>query len=73
MKDKKKKEDPVSTDEIIKSLASIIKNGMKLGNMTEKQQKEFEHDTSFSAKLPGYRHCIFTSNSPYERQKSVHH
>ena len=42
MTDKKKKEESVSTDEMIKSLANIIKNGMKLGRMTESEQKEFE-------------------------------
>ncbi len=42
MTDKKKKEESVSTDEMVRSLANIIKNGMKLGRMTEKQQSDFQ-------------------------------
>jgi len=38
----KKKSSTISTDEMIKSLASIIKNGMNLGKMTEEEQKEYE-------------------------------
>ena len=42
MTDKKKKEESVSTDEMVRSLANIIKNGMKLGRMTEKEQSDFQ-------------------------------
>jgi len=42
MTDKKKKEDSVSTDEMVRSLANIIKNGMKLGRMTEKEQSDLQ-------------------------------
>ena len=38
----KKKSNTVSTEEMIRSLASIIKNGMKLGKMTEEEQKEYQ-------------------------------
>lgn len=38
----KKKNSTVSTEEMIKSLASIIKNGMKLDKMSEKEQQVFE-------------------------------
>ena len=42
MTDKKKKDSAISTDEMIKSLANIIKNGMNLGKMTEKEQTDFQ-------------------------------
>ena len=54
MTDKKKKEDSVSTDEMVRALANIIKNGMKLGRMTEKEQSDLQ------ANLIDH-----VSNSPY--------
>jgi hypothetical protein len=33
---------PISSEEMIVRIASILKNGMKLGSMTEEEQKQYE-------------------------------